>query len=836
MTKATRLTAWVMTVATAGWLAVPSAVAQTPIYQYEWVSQSGTISADGLAHQYTGVDAGDTIDLSLTLINRSGTTIKGTSALGAIPTGKQVQVGAWGIGTQNPQDGTPSFLDTSSFVLNNNRFMYYDGADVPNGGQIKFDFDVKMDSDLADGTYKLYVRPVSEYNAWTRQYKNGQTFTSGNSDIFWAFVVGSGSSSSGNLEGGAGDITVSALSLYSAEEVGEDEEDVKVMAVEIEADDSSDVEVNSMKVEFYQDTAADSQRLEDYASEVSIWQDGEEVGRADTEDFSESNDYYSKSISFDGAIIDAGDKSKFVVAVTGKSTLDSGDIDDDDWSVDLISTRFTDGDGVTTTEAGDAAATDGAGTFEKNFDFASFAEATDITLKVALNDDEDDINEAHVIDIDDTDVTKDVELVAFTIEADGDSGLHVTQIPAVITTSVGDESTVMANAQLWFEGDAIASDNIDNAGALLFTDLDIDIDAGEMGEFIITADLEDTADAQVANGDTYQCSVTAANALAIVAEDDSGNRIADGDAAGSAIGGTHAGYDAGISVKFVSSTASRTFTADATGEDDQGTFKITFDVTAFDDDMYIDSSSEVGPVTATGTYTIDNGAILAGEIFTATINGTAVAYTVLADDLDDGGVDVDALAVANKIATAIDANGTVGPLVNAVVTSGAGTETITLTATTPGTTGNYTTVAADDSVGATFAAGAAAMASGAAAANVAGQGVEFSTVETTGMLPTMASDILSSTTVEDEDVANGAGVGAFEVEEGTTRRFTLTVIYTADSVPNDGSMYVSLDNINWKDATTAEAAGGVIDADFTNYYTFNLGDFKTSYLFLNGIA
>jgi len=714
MTKATRLTAWVMTVATAGWLAVPSAVAQTPIYQYEWVSQSGTISADGLAHQYTGVDAGDTIDLSLTLINRSGTTIKGTSALGAIPTGKQVQVGAWGIGTQNPQDGTPSFLDTSSFVLNNNRFMYYDGADVPNGGQIKFDFDVKMDSDLADGTYKLYVRPVSEYNAWTRQYKNGQTFTSGNSDIFWAFVVGSGSSSSGNLEGGAGDITVSALSLYSAEEVGEDEEDVKVMAVEIEADDSSDVEVNSMKVEFYQDTAADSQRLEDYASEVSIWQDGEEVGRADTEDFSESNDYYSKSISFDGAIIDAGDKSKFVVAVTGKSTLDSGDIDDDDWSVDLISTRFTDGDGVTTTEAGDAAATDGAGTFEKNFDFASFAEATDITLKVALNDDEDDINEAHVIDIDDTDVTKDVELVAFTIEADGDSGLHVTQIPATISSAVddADEATVMANAQLWFEGDAIASDNIETNGALLFTDLDIDIDAGEMGEFIITADLEDTADAEAANGGTRQCSVTAANALAIVAEDDSGNRIADGDAAGSAIGGTHAVYDAGISVKFVSSSAEKTFTADATTEDDQGTFKITFDVTAFDDDMYIDSSSE----------------------------------------LDDGQV------------------------------------------------------------------------------------VEFSLVESTDYDPVLASDILESATVEDEDVAAGAGVGAFEVEEGTTRRFTLSVIYAADTTPDPASYYVAIANINWIDATTAEAAGGVIDADFTNYYTFNLGDFKTDYLFLTGIA
>lgn len=193
MTKATRVTAWVMTVATAGWLAVPTAVAQTPTYRYEWVSQSGTISADGLAHEYAGLSAGQTLNLTLSMINRSGTTIKGKDALGAVPSGKQVQVGAWGIGTQNPQDGTPSFLDASSFVLNNNRFVYYNGADVPNGGTITFNWTIKMSTTVANGVYNLYVRPVSEYNAWTRQYKNGRTFSSTNSDIFWRLTVGSGS-------------------------------------------------------------------------------------------------------------------------------------------------------------------------------------------------------------------------------------------------------------------------------------------------------------------------------------------------------------------------------------------------------------------------------------------------------------------------------------------------------------------------------------------------------------------------------------------------------------------------------------------------------------------
>ncbi|MFA6398288.1 MAG: hypothetical protein WCW55_01570 [Patescibacteria group bacterium] len=187
----TRAIAWLATASlTVGFAMMPSgAVAQT-VYKYEWVRQSGTISADQLAHEYQGVTAGQTIPLSLTMINRSGTTIKGKSAL---PVGtKQVPVGVWGIGTQNPQDGTPSFLDLSSFVLNNNRFVYYDGADVPNGGEITFTWNIKMAASLSNGTYKLYVRPVSEFLAWTRQVKNGITLPGTNSDIFWQFVVGSG--------------------------------------------------------------------------------------------------------------------------------------------------------------------------------------------------------------------------------------------------------------------------------------------------------------------------------------------------------------------------------------------------------------------------------------------------------------------------------------------------------------------------------------------------------------------------------------------------------------------------------------------------------------------
>lgn len=149
-----------------------------------------------------------------------------------------------------------------------------------------------------------------------------------------------------------------------------------------------------------------------------------------------------------------------------------------------------------------------------------------------------------------------------------------------------------------------------------------------------------------------------------------------------------------------------------------------FQVSAFGEPIKIEKMkagftyTNAGATFATGTYTLADAAVLVDETYTATINGTAVVYTAIAADA--AGTDaVDTLAIMNKLATAIDANATVGPLVNAVVTDAAGSTTITLTAVTKGTVGNYTTTAADTSAGGTLVATAAAMSGGVGTANAA---------------------------------------------------------------------------------------------------------------------
>jgi hypothetical protein len=495
-----------------------------------------------------------------------------------------------------------------------------------------------------------------------------------------------------NIDGDAGDLTLTLLSTYSAESVGEGEDEVPVLAFDAEADNGSDLGVTSVKVELEQTDANNSQDITDYIDEVVVMMDGEVVGSADASDFSESSDRYSKSISLDNcAIIDAGETSEFTVGITALSSLDSGDVNDDAWDVEIDSVRFEDGDGVTSTE------TPNADVIDQAFDLDLFAGATDVEMKVALTEN-DEVNLAHVIDIDDTEDTNDEVVLEFTIEADGDSDLNIQEIPAVITTTgEGDEAVLTADARLWMDGDDIASDTIPTAGAITFEDLDIDIAAGEMVTFQISVDIQDTAGA-ADNADTVKAELTTGNVDAIIAEDGSGTRVVDGDASGSAVGGANALYDAGIMVEFVSGTATRTAIADAATESDTGEYAITFDVTAFDADARIDKSCE------SDTATVDAGeGVVFDEVMTA--------------------------------------------------------------------------------------------------------------ANTTGWtLPCSTSSAQSDT----EDTAD-----TFEIDEDTTRTFTVTVAYTPDE---DSYLQVVLESINWGTAT---------DGSNANYYTFNMGDFKTPNMFLN---
>ncbi|HWH07189.1 MAG TPA: peptidoglycan-binding protein [Candidatus Paceibacterota bacterium] len=402
-----------------------------------------------------------------------------------------------------------------------------------------------------------------------------------------------GGNTSGDLEGGAGSIdSTDLISGLNNEDVGEDEEDVEVAGLEIEVDDGSDIELTAVRLVFTQtdtNSGGASEDFEDVVSEVSLWLDGEEVARLDGDEFNDDNDF-TKTVSLDGgAIIRAGETGELVVGISGVSNIDSSDVDSG-WSVDFTQVRFEDADGATISET----VTEDA----RAFNFTTFADAADAALELSLTsgDDADAINDARVIDIDDSDDTDNVELLAFTIEVEGDSEITIDELPVTFVTVGADAEELMSEVRLMLDGEEVGSESFSSSATtttqVVFDDLDVTLDEGEH-EFTIEADLMSDADTNVDNGDTIQVTIAEAQLEAADTEDESGEELAAGDISGSANGDAHGIFEAGIMVEFVSADADVTYTGDVanTNDHDRGTFTITFDVTAFDTDVYVDSSA-----------------------------------------------------------------------------------------------------------------------------------------------------------------------------------------------------------------------------------------------------
>lgn len=110
---------------------------------------------------------------------------------------------------------------------------------------------------------------------------------------------------------------------------------------------------------------------------------------------------------------------------------------------------------------------------------------------------------------------------------------------------------------------------------------------------------------------------------------------------------------------------------------------------------------------STNTYTMADAACLVGETYTATINGTAVVYTATTADCA-GDNTADTAAILQGLTAAIDADYTVGHIVDAAYSA----NTITVTATVADPSNNYTTTAADTSTGGTLVATGANLAGG----------------------------------------------------------------------------------------------------------------------------
>ena len=368
------------------------------------------------------------------------------------------------------------------------------------------------------------------------------------------------------------DVTIDSA---SDDEIEEGAENAEVAEVTVEFE-NGDAEISRLDVAF-DNSGVD---MWDVLETVSLWVDGEMVAEVTADDEDEyQND--EATLRFSGLDIFAAEDEELeiVVAATLQSNLDSADLSatSGNFNVSVDEIRFFDADGVATTE-------DGIGELATNVTFTveeagaedevivktSSSDPDATTLKVE-DDQKSDWYTVLVFDLDTDDSVNDIEF-------DG--------VEATLKTSIA-YGTLVDDVEIVIDGitidDVTASTSVNGLVTDLVFDVDGDvtIDAGDRVAAELMVRFKSLA--LVNEGATVQGLVTAGQADAIDAE--GADTLLAGQLSGAATGDVHTLRTTGINVDAKSESAVVTSSDGALN--DYVTYKITVDVTAFDQDVFL---------------------------------------------------------------------------------------------------------------------------------------------------------------------------------------------------------------------------------------------------------
>ncbi len=437
------------------------------------------------------------------------------------------------------------------------------------------------------------------------------------------------------LEGEEGVITeFEKLGSPSSEEAKEGEEDQKVIGLKFEPE-GSDLQLARVYVYFSRISSVDgeSYRPWTYFENVSLWLGDEKIAEKEadsSEDWSEEDDDTCRidtgsskdyKMSFTGLseVLKMDTEAELYVAVTVKDNLDSED-ETTDWEVCVAE------NGIRTVDA------TGLSVYAPtSAQYETVYMASVIAPQLTLSYDEEE-NESRVVDVDDQNDTNNVEVLKFTLESE-DNDTLVTDLAVNITSSgLANVDSAVSRVKL-YQGDTLVKTETvpSSAGTsetITFDDIDITIAADTTETFTLKADFKKLGtDFEAGDSVTFDIDSTD-----VTAEDATGDTFS---ASGSATGGSIFGYDEGVQISLVSTSATRSFTADQSGEYDQATYTIKFNVTAFGADMYIvkganEADDSTGHANTSGAWYDLIATASEGDIettLTESLSSTATAQT-----------------------------------------------------------------------------------------------------------------------------------------------------------------------------------------------------------------
>jgi peptidoglycan hydrolase-like protein with peptidoglycan-binding domain len=383
--------------------------------------------------------------------------------------------------------------------------------------------------------------------------------------------------------GQEGTLTASLSSEGSGAELNEGDEKQVVMGVELEADES-DIRIERIQVNF--DSTLDENFYRDLADTIYVMDGSTVLGsralNSSTVSESSNGDNFI-TISGLNFLVREGEEEVLTIALDALSNIDTADEQTGvDLTIPVDGIRGVDGAGINV-YAPDALLTE-------SFDVEG---TTAGDLNLTEGDSNPDTNETVFVDEDDD--TDDVLMLSFDLEADNQD-ITVDAIPVGFTSSstsgtvaaaaAGQIDGIMSRAILKMDGEVVDTVSIPTTAVnfylAVFDDLDLDIEDGETVEFEVYVDLNDADVSTFATGTNMIATTTASNTNWDV-EDEEGDPVTvDG---GTVTSGTMTFSTAGVTV--APKTTSATAYPNDTAANSYGTYTITFNVTAFEDDIYI---------------------------------------------------------------------------------------------------------------------------------------------------------------------------------------------------------------------------------------------------------
>ncbi|NBD73639.1 hypothetical protein GVX82_01195 [Patescibacteria group bacterium] len=412
-----------------------------------------------------------------------------------------------------------------------------------------------------------------------------------------------------------------SLSDPSDEDIQEGSEDEAVFGFEFDVEDA-DVSVRRVDVRFEMTGASSEDEPWNVFDTVQLWRDGEMIAEenADDEDdwSDEGGDVYEIRFSGLDEDFEEGDTAEFLVGVSVASNIDDSDIQNDDmeWTIWIPDegVRARDGAGLDQYVGDDDTSPNDSTTLV----IESAAEGVELSISESSSN-----PDAATIKVDDDDDTDDVTVLVADVEAE-ESEVEVNEVVVYATTtdSLVNMGQVVSDVTLVVEGvgefdwdyfdTATNTTNDDlsaSAGGYFTFDLEgnddeFTIDADEELEFSIEVDLQDNS-AYVGQTPTIEFSFNSDARSGWSADDVEGDEIGQSgsdDITGTALGEEHTLVETGIFAEVVSTDSDDTV---IDNDDDRGTFDIVVDVTAFEEDAYIEAlatSSDGNPGTGVSGF------------------------------------------------------------------------------------------------------------------------------------------------------------------------------------------------------------------------------------------